>query len=131
MVCTSSAAAQGIENCIWLAGAVADSRPGGPGRSWTRSRAGRWRAHGMPGAPNVVIDGTLIPIDLVAADRPFYSGKHRRHRMNLQVISAPMARSCGSRPGASASPARPAPTTSRSAAWKATTRRSHRSSAVC
>ena len=37
----------------------------------------------------VVIDGTLIPIDRVAADRPFYSGKHRRHGMNLQVISTP------------------------------------------
>jgi hypothetical protein len=37
----------------------------------------------------VVIDGTLIPIDRVAADRPFYSGKHRRHGMNLQVISSP------------------------------------------
>ena len=37
----------------------------------------------------VVIDGTLIPIDRVAADRPFYSGKHRRHRMNLQVITGP------------------------------------------
>ncbi len=36
----------------------------------------------------LVIDGTLIPIDRVAADRPFYSGKHRRHGMNLQVISA-------------------------------------------
>jgi hypothetical protein len=36
-----------------------------------------------------MIDGTLIPIDRVAADRPFYSGKHRRHGMNLQVISAP------------------------------------------
>jgi len=35
----------------------------------------------------VVIDGTLIPIHRVAADRPFYSGKHRRHSMNLQVIS--------------------------------------------
>jgi Helix-turn-helix of DDE superfamily endonuclease/DDE superfamily endonuclease len=35
----------------------------------------------------VVIDGTLIPIDRVAADRPFYSGKHRRHGMNLQVIA--------------------------------------------
>ena len=39
--------------------------------------------------PYVVIDGTLIPIDRVAADRPFYSGKHRRHGMNLQVISSP------------------------------------------
>jgi hypothetical protein len=37
----------------------------------------------------VVIDGTLIAVDRVAADRPFYSGKHRRHGMNLQVISAP------------------------------------------
>jgi DDE superfamily endonuclease/Helix-turn-helix of DDE superfamily endonuclease len=37
----------------------------------------------------VVVDGTLIPVDRVAADRPFYSGKHRRHGMNLQVISAP------------------------------------------
>ena len=35
----------------------------------------------------LVIDGTLIPIDRVAADRPFYSGKHRRHGMNLQVIA--------------------------------------------
>jgi hypothetical protein len=37
----------------------------------------------------LVIDGTLIPIDRVAADRPFYSGKHHQHGMNLQVISAP------------------------------------------
>jgi hypothetical protein len=37
----------------------------------------------------VVIDGTLIPVDRVAADRPFYSGKHRRHGMNLQVIASP------------------------------------------
>jgi hypothetical protein len=37
----------------------------------------------------VVIDGTLIPIDRVTADRPFHSGKHRRHGMNLQVIASP------------------------------------------
>jgi hypothetical protein len=37
----------------------------------------------------VVLDGTLIPIDRVAADRPFYSGKHRRHEMYLQVIASP------------------------------------------
>ena len=37
----------------------------------------------------VVLDGTLIPIDRIAADRPFYSGKHRRHGMNLQVIASP------------------------------------------
>jgi DDE superfamily endonuclease/Helix-turn-helix of DDE superfamily endonuclease len=37
----------------------------------------------------VVTGGTLIPIDRVATDRPFYSGKHRRHGMNLQVIASP------------------------------------------
>ena len=37
----------------------------------------------------VVLDGTLIPVDRVAADRPFYSGKHHRHGMNLQVIASP------------------------------------------
>jgi hypothetical protein len=37
----------------------------------------------------VIIDGTLIPIDRVARDRPFFSGKHKRHGMNLQVIASP------------------------------------------
>ena len=37
----------------------------------------------------MVLDGTLIPIDRVAADRPFYSGKHKKHGMNLQVIASP------------------------------------------
>jgi hypothetical protein len=37
----------------------------------------------------VVLDGTVIPIDRIAADRPFNSGKHRRHGMNLQVIASP------------------------------------------
>jgi DDE superfamily endonuclease/Helix-turn-helix of DDE superfamily endonuclease len=37
----------------------------------------------------VVADGTLVAIDRVAADRPFYSGKHKRHGMNLQVIASP------------------------------------------
>ena len=37
----------------------------------------------------VVIDGTLIPTGRVAAGRPFYSGKHRKHGMNLQVIASP------------------------------------------
>ena len=47
------------------------------------------RGASKAGHAYVVIDGTLIPIDRVAADRPFYSGKHRRHGMNLQVIAAP------------------------------------------
>jgi hypothetical protein len=37
----------------------------------------------------VVLDGTLIPVDRVARDRPFYSGKHKKHGMNLQVIASP------------------------------------------
>lgn len=37
----------------------------------------------------LIVDGTLIPIDRVAADRPFYSGKHQRHGMNIQVIATP------------------------------------------
>jgi hypothetical protein len=41
------------------------------------------------GHANVILDGTLIPIGRVTADRPFYSGKHRKHGMNLQVIASP------------------------------------------
>jgi Helix-turn-helix of DDE superfamily endonuclease/DDE superfamily endonuclease len=41
------------------------------------------------GRAYVVLDGTLIAVDRVAADRPFYSGKHRKHGMNLQVIASP------------------------------------------
>ncbi|TXK34773.1 transposase family protein [Nonomuraea sp. C10] len=37
----------------------------------------------------LVLDGTLIPIDRIAADRPYFSGKHRVHGMNVQVIAAP------------------------------------------
>lgn len=35
----------------------------------------------------LILDGTLIPIDRVAEDRPFYSGKHKRHGMNVQVLA--------------------------------------------
>jgi hypothetical protein len=31
----------------------------------------------------VVVDGTLIPIDRVARDKPSYSGKHKKHGVNL------------------------------------------------
>jgi hypothetical protein len=41
------------------------------------------------GMAYVIIDGTLIPIDRIAAERPFYSGKHKRHGVNLQVIASP------------------------------------------
>lgn len=37
----------------------------------------------------LLLDGTLLPIDRIAADRPFYSGKHKKHGMNVQVIADP------------------------------------------
>lgn len=37
----------------------------------------------------LILDGTLLPIDRIAADRPYYSGKHKRHGMNLQVLADP------------------------------------------
>lgn len=40
----------------------------------------------------VMLDGTLLPIDRIAADRPFYSGKHKKHGMNVQVITDPAGR---------------------------------------
>ncbi|MDQ0904050.1 hypothetical protein QFZ22_000035 [Streptomyces canus] len=40
----------------------------------------------------LILDGTLLPIDRIAADRPFYSGKHKKHGMNEQVIADPKGR---------------------------------------
>ncbi|TQE30046.1 hypothetical protein Sipo8835_23965 [Streptomyces ipomoeae] len=40
----------------------------------------------------VILDGTLLPIDRIVADRPFYSGKHRKHGMNVQVLTDPFGR---------------------------------------
>ncbi|WP_210593987.1 transposase family protein [Streptomyces sp. GESEQ-35] len=40
----------------------------------------------------VILGGTLLPIDRIAADRPFYSGKHKKHGMNVQVITDPAGR---------------------------------------
>ncbi|MFI9771615.1 transposase family protein [Streptomyces sp. NPDC052415] len=37
---------------------------------------------------HVIVDGTLIPINRVAADEPYYSQKHKRHGMNVQVVAA-------------------------------------------
>src|SRR5690606_14750193 len=39
------------------------------------------------GHAHLILDGTLIPIDRVAADRLFYSGKHKKHGMNLQIVA--------------------------------------------
>ncbi|MDX3764112.1 transposase family protein, partial [Streptomyces sp. AK02-04a] len=40
----------------------------------------------------VLLDGTVLPIDRIAADRPFYSGKHKKHGMNVQVLADPAGR---------------------------------------
>jgi hypothetical protein len=40
----------------------------------------------------VIVDGTLIPVDRVAADRPFCSGQRKKHGMNLQVIASARGR---------------------------------------
>lgn len=45
------------------------------------------RAARERGEQALVLDGALIPIDRVAADRLSCSGKHHRHGMNLQVIA--------------------------------------------
>ena len=34
-----------------------------------------------------ILDGTLIPIDRIADQQPYYSGKHQRHGVNVQVIA--------------------------------------------
>ncbi|MFI2577748.1 transposase family protein [Streptomyces rochei] len=34
-----------------------------------------------------ILDGTLIPIDRVADQKPYYSGKHKHHGVNVQVIA--------------------------------------------
>ncbi|MFB6839063.1 transposase family protein [Streptomyces sp. NPDC056361] len=47
---------------------------------------------GLGEGDHVIVDGTLIPIDRIAADEPYYSQKHRKKRkrgMNVQVIARP------------------------------------------
>jgi Helix-turn-helix of DDE superfamily endonuclease len=36
-----------------------------------------------------ILDGTLVPIDRVADQKPYYSGEHGRHGVNAQVIADP------------------------------------------
>ena len=39
-----------------------------------------------------ILDGTLISIDRVADQRPYYSGKHKRHGVNVLVIADAVGR---------------------------------------
>jgi hypothetical protein len=44
----------------------------------------------------VIVDGTLLRIDRVGMasdrDRPYYSGKHKRHGVNVQIVADPAGR---------------------------------------
>ncbi|OHX03429.1 hypothetical protein BFV98_10700 [Micromonospora sp. WMMB235] len=51
-----------------------------------------------------ILDGTLIPIDRVTDQKPYYSGKHKRHGVNVQFIADAAGRLVW------ASPALPGPT---------------------
>ncbi|MFI6504409.1 transposase family protein [Nonomuraea typhae] len=56
------------------------------------------------GLQYLVLDGMFIHTDRVKADRPFFSGKHRVHGMNVQVIASPdgtIIGTSGSLPGKS------------------------------
>ncbi|MGW2815294.1 transposase family protein [Streptomyces sp. NPDC001415] len=44
---------------------------------------------GLGEGDHVIVDGTLIPADRVRADEPYYSQKHKKHGMNVQVIARP------------------------------------------
>ena len=39
-----------------------------------------------------ILDGTLIPIDRVADQKPYYSGKNKRHGVNVKVIAGAAGR---------------------------------------
>jgi len=39
-----------------------------------------------------ILDGTLVPIDRVADQKPYYSGEHHRHGVNVQVLTDPAGR---------------------------------------
>ena len=50
-----------------------------------------------------MLDGTLIPIDRVAEDRPHHSDRHQRHGLNVQVLADPsgeLVRASPTLPGA-------------------------------
>jgi hypothetical protein len=41
---------------------------------------------------HLILDATLLRIDRIAADRPYCSGKHRRHGTNVHVLADPAGR---------------------------------------
>ena len=62
----------------------------------------------------MILDGTLLRIDRVAMvsgrDRPYYSGKHKAHGVNVQVLADPAGRliwASAALPGAASSRTNP------------------------
>ena len=39
-----------------------------------------------------ILDGTLVPIDRVTNQKPYYSGRHHRHGVNVQILADPAGR---------------------------------------
>ncbi len=39
-----------------------------------------------------ILDGTLVSIDCMTDQKPYYSGKRHRHGVNVQVLAAPAGR---------------------------------------
>lgn len=58
----------------------------------------------IPTKAFAILHGTLLPIDRIAANTPYYAGKHKRHGMNAQVLTDRSADCSGPRPPR---PARP------------------------
>ncbi len=63
-----------------------------PSTCWPHSPRPSTRLSEPPRRKRVLLDGTLLPIDRIAADLPYYSGKHKKHGMNVQVIADPFGR---------------------------------------
>lgn len=42
---------------------------------------------------SVILGGTVLPMDKIAVETSYYSGKHKRHGMNVQVLT--LADCCG------------------------------------
>ncbi len=63
--------------------------------AWIR---GHWKIETIRAKAFVILDGTLLPIDRIAADTPYYSGKHKRHGMNVPVLTDPFGRLLWPRP---------------------------------
>jgi hypothetical protein len=64
---------------------MGDDPPARSHRAGDRSRIAPRQATGIA---FVILDGTLVRIQRNRIDRPYYSGKHRHHGMNLQAVAS-------------------------------------------